>query len=144
MFRNFLQPILFLKRTFPLFFSILLLIGMGMMFKDVIQNWKHSSVDAILLSHYPTQTVYFDVAGQHLFGHYLANLANLPMTHLPLKLQGTIVNQKQAQNSIALIQFSGKTKLYSVGDRLPGGAQIDRILQQRVILKRNGHLESLP
>ncbi|MCK4870120.1 MAG: hypothetical protein KAS93_03320 [Gammaproteobacteria bacterium] len=81
------------------------------------------------------------IASWHLFGSY--EDAQLPTTQLDLTLQGVFVageGESQALISVG----SGSGSLYGIGDTVPGGAKIDKILPERVILRHNGKLETLP
>jgi general secretion pathway protein C len=67
-----------------------------------------------------------------------------PETKLNLVLRGVISSDVPA-DAIAIIATRGGTneKGYSLGDRLPGGAELKEIYQDRVILKHRGRLETL-
>lgn len=85
-----------------------------------------------------------NIADLHLFGLYTSTLSTLPNTPLQLTLQGTIIDIDVPSQSRALIAtFSGPTKLYQVGDTVPGNAIITRIEQHSVILNDNSALEKL-
>ena len=60
-------------------------------------------------------------------------------TRLPLSLRGIISGQ-----GLALIETSGSgTKVYRVGDTLPGGALLKEVLDDHVLLERGGVIERL-
>lgn len=90
------------------------------------------------------------IASAHLFGDYQApadaNLDSMdkaPDTRLNLTLLG-ILAADQDKGSRALIADSGgDEKPYSVGDKVPGGVNLQAIFPDRVILARNGQLETL-
>jgi len=85
-----------------------------------------------------------DIADLHVFGHYKQNLADLPKTQLPLHLQGIEQVVASEQASRVLIADSNQpTKVYQVGDRVPGGAVVQHIFRDHVILNNNGRLENL-
>ncbi len=67
-----------------------------------------------------------------------------PETKLNLVLRGVISSDVPAE-AIAIIATRGGAdeKGYSPGDRLPGGAELQEIYQDRVILKHRGRLETL-
>jgi general secretion pathway protein C len=83
------------------------------------------------------------IAGMHLFGIYASDYNDLPETQLQLVLQGTEISKAESGLSLALIQSSSKTKVYHVGDSVPGGATIHAIQEDRVIINDNGELERL-
>lgn len=64
-------------------------------------------------------------------------------TNLKLELVGTIRGSLGDRDS-ALIQVKGKeTKRYYVGDQIEGGAQLESVSEDTVMLKRAGVLETL-
>lgn len=90
------------------------------------------------------------VAAMHLFGQ--ANVAargdepvNAPETNLNLTLHGIIAadDPDESRAIIAAGSGSGTAKSYRIGASVPGGATIHGIYADRVILSRNGHLETL-
>lgn len=90
-----------------------------------------------------------DIASWHLFGARppaaiaAGQVANLPVTTLQLTLEGLFADTvtKEAK---ALIAPPGRpSEAYGVGDALPGDATVYQILDDGVILERNGHLEKL-
>jgi general secretion pathway protein C len=86
------------------------------------------------------------VTRAHLFG--AAPLpkqdgANAPQTTIPLVLTGTIAGN-DPQNGLAILGQTAQTgKVYAVGDNVPGGAKLHSVYSDRVVLERNGQLESL-
>jgi type II secretory pathway component PulC len=81
----------------------------------------------------------------HLFGIYqtTVNTKSLPPTTLNLKLEGVFASIPEAE-SFAIISVPGSEgKLYKLGGDLPGNAKLYRILNNSVIISRDGHLESL-
>lgn len=89
------------------------------------------------------------VASMHLFGAaqtstdtLAAAAADAPETRLNLKLRG-ILAANEATFSRAIIASGNQDKVYSVGDTLPGGASVEAVLADRVLLRRAGRLETL-
>lgn len=82
------------------------------------------------------------VAQWHLFGKFDQRNMRLPQTHLPIVLEGTIINKKNAALSYALINNGEKTQIYHVGQTI-AGATIQKIQHKNIILKNQGVLESL-
>jgi general secretion pathway protein C len=69
--------------------------------------------------------------------------ANAPQTNIPLVLTGTIAGN-DPQNGLAILgQSAQTTKVYAVGDNVPGGAKLHSVYGDRVVLDRGGQLESL-
>lgn len=91
------------------------------------------------------------IASANLFGAYRAptnpaasDLAAAPDTQLSLTLLGIFANDRDAKLSLALIGAQGgDEKPYRVGEDLSRGVTLQAIFQDRVILSRNGKLETL-
>jgi general secretion pathway protein C len=84
------------------------------------------------------------LADMHLFGVMkLSATTNAPATSLNLTLKGILAAAGNAAESLAIIASNGVENLYGVGAQLPGGAQIQSIYADRVLLSLNGRIESL-
>lgn len=90
------------------------------------------------------------VAALHLFGQ--ANRqptqtrkapVDAPETQLNLTLSGVLYNEDQSAARAIIAGAQGPEKFYRVGEQLPGGAVLDAIYRDRVILLRNGRHETL-
>jgi general secretion pathway protein C len=73
-----------------------------------------------------------------------ANAANAPQTSIPLVLTGVIAVEDPRNGLAILGESSQSAKVYAVGDSIPGGVRLHSVYSDRVILDRNGSLESLP
>lgn len=89
------------------------------------------------------------VVAMHLFGtaevttQTLAAAAiDAPETRLNLKLRG-ILAADEPSLSRAIISSGSDDKVYAVGASLPGGATVEAVLADRVLLRRAGRLETL-
>ena len=86
------------------------------------------------------------ITNAHLFGAAPApkqDGANAPQTSVPLVLTGTIAGN-DPQNGLAIVGQSAQTaKVYAVGDNLPGGPKLHSVYSDRVVIDRDGQLESL-
>jgi len=86
------------------------------------------------------------IANAHLFGAApvaAQDGANAPQTQIPLVLTGTIAGN-DPQNGLAILGQTAQTaKVFAVGDPVPGGAKLHSVYSDRVIIDRNGQLESL-
>jgi general secretion pathway protein C len=91
---------------------------------------------------------YRQIAALHLFGQAeQAARSNAPIdapeTRLNLTLRGILFNT-DPQQTRAIISAPGKEDdTYRVGSQVPGGAVIDQIYADRVMLLRNGQYETL-
>ena len=72
-----------------------------------------------------------------------ASLLEAQATRLQLKLLGVMLSSVDA--SYAVIEHSGQSDLYRVGQAIPGGQRVtlSRVLADRVIIDNRGSLESL-
>lgn len=89
------------------------------------------------------------VAGLDLFGRAEQQTAeepravDAPQTRLNLTLRG-VVAAGEGPSARAIIAAPGQPEEhYRIGDNLPGGAVLDQVLADRVILRRGGRLEAL-
>src|SRR2546423_246635 len=82
----------------------------------------------------------------HLFGAAPAlkqDGADAPQTSMPLVLTGIIAGN-DPQNGLAILGQSAQTaKVYAVGDSVPVGAKLHSVYNDRVVIDRDGQLESL-
>ena len=102
----------------------------------------HRNITATLSTSKPAHL--HNLADLHLLGVYGDNLENLPNTQLQFTLEGTVVVLEIPAQSRALITAPNQpTKVYQVGDTLPGNAIITRIAKHYVVLNDNGTLEKL-
>jgi len=88
------------------------------------------------------------VAGAHLFGFAQIQVpaqdaANAPQTSMPLVLVGIIAADDPESGLAILGENAAAAKVYAVGDNVPGGAKLHSVLEDKVIIDRNGRLESL-
>ena len=84
----------------------------------------------------------------HLFGvadqPAAAKQTTAPKTRLNLVLRG-VVAAEPMEMSLAIVARGkkGKEEAFSIGDKIPGGVTIKEIHADRIILSRNGRLETL-
>jgi general secretion pathway protein C len=83
------------------------------------------------------------IVAAHLFGAAPApaDPGHAPLTAADLKLSGTIATA-EPRHGFAIIVSSGASRMYAVGDPV-GGAALFSVYLDRVILDRNGTLETL-
>ncbi len=92
------------------------------------------------------QLLLAQVVEAHLFGSapLPAGGGNAPPTTLPLILTGVIADPGHPSRGQAIIGSSAAdAKLYSVGAAISGGAHLHAVYADRVLLERNGALETL-
>jgi general secretion pathway protein C len=88
------------------------------------------------------------ITNTHLFGIAPAaagtgNAANAPQTNMPLVLTGVIAANDPRDGLAILGPSVAATKVYAVGDNIPGGASLHAVLSDHVLLERDGRLEAL-
>jgi general secretion pathway protein C len=100
----------------------------------------------------PTQSETVDVAAitsAHLFGEApveegpKGDVSAAQQTSLPLVLVGIIAADDPKDGLAILGENAAGAKVYAVGDNVPGGAKLHQVLSDKVIIDRNGVLESL-
>jgi general secretion pathway protein C len=88
------------------------------------------------------------IANSHLFGTApvataSTDASDAPKTSMPLVLTG-IIAAKEPKDGLAILgENASGAKVYAVGDNVPGGARVQSVYEDRVLLLRDGHLESL-
>ena len=87
------------------------------------------------------------ITNTHLFGVAPVagggNGANAPQTNMPLVLTGVIAGNDPRDGLAILGPSAVATKVYAVGDNIPGGARLHSVLADHVLLDRGGVLEAL-
>jgi general secretion pathway protein C len=98
----------------------------------------------------PTPQPALDVAAlanAHLFGEppppSPADDANAPQTNMPLVLTGIIAGHTPQDGLAILGPNANSTRVYAVGQRVPGNATVHAIYEDRVLLDRGGNIEAL-
>lgn len=90
-----------------------------------------------------------NVSAYHLFGNAKQQVVaqkeviNAPETRLRLNLKGVFSSSKPKEALAIIASSKGKDKTYHIGDKVVGGAALHAVYDDRVILKRNGKLETL-
>lgn len=69
--------------------------------------------------------------------------ADAPETRLQLTLRGALASDDPNNARAIIADPSGRDEQYSIGDAVPGNAELSEIFPDRVILKRNGRYETL-
>jgi general secretion pathway protein C len=86
------------------------------------------------------------IVNAQLFGKEpiaVQNASNAPQTTMPLVLTG-IISADDPQYGLAILgQSAQSTKVFAVGDNVPGGAKLHSVYNDRVVIDRGGHLETL-
>ncbi|MEW7982396.1 MAG: type II secretion system protein N [Candidatus Sedimenticola endophacoides] len=105
---------------------------------------KNSDISAI--PQYPIE----QIPGWHLFGKTKKPvkaveqpIITAPKTRLDLTLHGIIFATKESEGLAIISSSSEDEQKYAIGNMIPGGAILHQVEKERIILKRNGHYESL-
>lgn len=90
------------------------------------------------------------IASAHVFGEYQAvgsvaadQMDKAPDTRLNLTLLGIFAADREGQSRALISTQEGDEKPYSINQDVVGGVKIQAIFPDRVILSRNGQLETL-
>ncbi|TXH04928.1 MAG: type II secretion system protein GspC [Nevskiaceae bacterium] len=86
------------------------------------------------------------ILAARLFGLYQAqpgNLAAAPDTRLNLTLMGIFAGDRKSESRAVIAQQNGDEQPYAIGDQVVNGVSLQAIFPDRVILSRNGALETL-
>jgi general secretion pathway protein C len=78
----------------------------------------------------------FGVAGEQSGG-------NAPQTTMPLVLAGVIADKDPAKGQAIIGESASAAKLIAVGATIAGGARLNSVYDDRVLIDRNGRLETL-
>lgn len=100
--------------------------------KNLLAKTKTDSSDYILNS--------------SLFGVYVPNDLNednVKKSMLNVTLVGILLGDKTEESQVIIRSAGGEENTYKIGDKIPGGALIKRIMAGGVLVERNGTLESL-
>ncbi len=84
------------------------------------------------------------IVNAHLFG--LAGSSgsgDAPPTTMPLVLAGVIADRDPQRGQAIIGENAAAAKLYAVGAAIPGGAHLKSVYSDRVLIERNGGVESL-
>jgi general secretion pathway protein C len=99
----------------------------------------------------PVATDYSSISAAHLFGKLSATpaeltgdaLQNAPDTSLNLQLRGAVAAGDSPFSHAIIADGAGSEKVYFVNDQLPGGAVLQKVEPDRVIINRGGVAEVL-
>ncbi len=90
------------------------------------------------------------IADYHLFGQVgrpvlkkQEKAKEAPKTSLRLALKGVFMSEHAAASGAIVEEIGKKADYYSVGDSLPGNATLEEVYSDRILLRRNGRLETL-
>lgn len=124
-------------------FSLFIIYGDKPLVTDVIQT------EQVLVKNKTREVDIASIAQWHMFGEAgvktkmpVQQAKSAPDTKLRLELAGVYVAPLNADSSAIIIE-KGKSESYKVGDSLTGGVTLHEVYSDRVILDRNGRLETL-
>jgi general secretion pathway protein C len=86
-----------------------------------------------------------EITAAHLFGETQStvNDANAPQTTVQLVLAGVLAVPDPKRGLAIIGPTAGSARLYTVGSAIPGGVTLYAVYQDRVLLDRDGSVESL-
>jgi general secretion pathway protein C len=126
-----------------------LALGLGVQAALIITDLAGGGPKATPVHANPVHARALDLAAinnAHLFGAApppKVDAANAPATSMPLVLTGIIAGN-DPQNGLAIIGPTPQAaKVYAVGDSIAGGPKLHSVYTDRVVIDRDGQLESL-
>lgn len=91
-----------------------------------------------------TQNSFDAILHSSLFGMYVTNnLSTIKKSMLNVTLVGILFSDKINDSQVIIRSANGEEKTYRIGDIVPGGAIIKRIMATGLLVDRRGTLESL-
>ncbi|MEQ6885062.1 type II secretion system protein N [Salicola sp. Rm-C-2C1-2] len=88
------------------------------------------------------QLAFFGTAGDQT-DEPVERAETLPETNLQLVLRGVMAGDTDETDSALVEGPDGETKVYRIGDALPGNASLREVRQRRIVIERAGALETL-
>ncbi|USE38815.1 type II secretion system protein N [Endozoicomonas sp. SCSIO W0465] len=73
----------------------------------------------------------------------IQNNDEIPITKMNLILRGALSGIENKKYASAIIQISNQDQLYEIGDALPGGAILNQVYSDHIVIKRGKQLERL-
>lgn len=83
------------------------------------------------------------IASLHLYGDYNINQHEFPETALQLKLQGVLLSSLSTKSRAIIADNSGSSHVYQIGETVAGGAILQAIQRDFVILSYDNQLQYL-
>ncbi|CAM2789560.1 general secretion pathway protein C [Legionella steigerwaltii] len=92
----------------------------------------------------PQKNSFDAILHSSLFGVYVSNnLSSIKKSMLNVTLVGILFTHNLNNSQVIIRSATGEEKTYKLGDTVPGGAVIKRIMASGILVERNGTLESL-
>ena len=131
--------------------ALLLGVQAALLITDLAGGSKPAAVSAVpreALNRPKARTNVALIANAHLFGTHAAgpgevDAANAPQTNLALVLTGIIAGDDPSTGLAIVGESASSAKVYGTGDTLPGGPKLHAVYGDRVLIDRNGQIESL-
>ena len=132
--------------------ALLVLVALGLQLRSAYSTYQYApSTSTTAPKARPTDVIDYQastVTSSHLFGrlpddYRLTDSATIPTTSLQLLLRGAFTSTRREHGSAIIEGPDGQTRSYRVGSRLYGQAQLQQVYADRVVLSRNGQLETL-
>lgn len=91
------------------------------------------------------QLAAYDLFGRPEAGTPVAEAVrrSAPQTHLRMRLEGVLVATRPELSGAIVSGTDGSTAYYRVGDIMPGNIELAEVESQRILIRRNGEIESL-
>lgn len=126
-------------------FSLLIILSYATLFFPDTALQIPSSVEDKSLNNRKKESLDF-ILSSPLFGVYVSNDLNednVKKSMLNVNLVGVLLADKNEESQVIIQTANGEEKTYKIGDKIPGGALIKRIMAGGILVEHNGTLESL-
>ena len=148
------------NKNLPKFVFVVLVVLLAQTFAELTWTFFTPSEESIssrtrILNHVNvakpvSNTNLANVSSYHLFGDAKKSapivqqkVIDAPETRLRLDLKGVFASSDSSQALAIIASSKGQDKTYHIGDKITGGVLLHAIYEDRVILERNGQLETL-
>lgn len=90
------------------------------------------------------QTYQHAILEAALFGQYVpVRVGAVKQSNLDLKIVGILFAKDPHASQVVIRAVNGEERIYTVGDALPGGAKITRIVAEGILILHDGQFERL-
>ena len=135
----------------PQIVTFLLALGLAAQLALIVVGLGSRSRQTVPTVTAPPAAPPLDIGGlvnAHLFGNAAlqnnsGDAANAPPSSMPLVLAGLMATADPKEGMAIIGESAATAKVVSVGQQVPGGAQLHSVYSDRAIIDRNGALESV-
>ncbi len=124
-------------------FTVLIVMEVAWIFVSPLPK-KIESIEVSAATSSISEDSHHNILKASLFGEYLPlNETHVKKSMLDVILVGILFAEPIEDSQVIIRSANGEEKVYTVGDSLPGGVTLKRIMAHGVLVERDGELESL-